>query len=129
MVPEGWKKVEIERKRGATVGKRDVYIYSPNGTYFRSRKKLQEYIETNKLTHHIDKFVLNLNKINTYFCSNEYLFGFSGEGDESRKSRNTLFWGELEWALTEPFRICFTVNTWQGKKWYVTESLGNRSTR
>lgn len=43
LVPEGWKRVEIERKRGATIDKRDVYIYSPNGTYFRSRKNMHGY--------------------------------------------------------------------------------------
>lgn len=41
LVPEGWKRIEVERKRGATVGKIDVYIYSPDGKCFRSKKKFK----------------------------------------------------------------------------------------
>lgn len=62
LVPDGWKRVEVERKKGATIGKIDVYIYSPDGSVFRSKKKIQEYIDEHKIPLHIDEFVFNVNK-------------------------------------------------------------------
>ena len=42
----GWQKVVIQRKRGKTKGKFDVYIISPEGRKFRSRLELQRYLHT-----------------------------------------------------------------------------------
>lgn len=60
LVPDGWKRTEIVRKKGVTAGKIDTYIYSPNGKCFRSRKQLLEYIDVNKLPYHINDFTFNV---------------------------------------------------------------------
>ncbi|KAG8303586.1 regulation of retrograde dense core granule transport [Homalodisca vitripennis] len=62
LVPEGWKRKEIIRKKGISAGKVDVYIYSPKGRIFRSRKDLLKYFEENELQYKIDDFSFKANR-------------------------------------------------------------------
>jgi methyl-CpG-binding domain protein 2 len=44
-LPPGWKRQEIIRKKGVHAGKIDIYITSPRGKSFRSKKSLEMYIK------------------------------------------------------------------------------------
>lgn len=46
---DGWKRVEVTRKNGVYAGKADIYIFSPDGNKFRSKKELINYLTTNNL--------------------------------------------------------------------------------
>jgi len=43
----GWKRERALRKTGGSAGHRDIYVYSPKGKKFRSRKQLVEYLDEN----------------------------------------------------------------------------------
>lgn len=61
-LPKGWKREEVKRKRGVHKGKLDIYITSPRGKIFRSRKELENYIAENKLNLKIEDFNFTLRK-------------------------------------------------------------------
>ncbi|EEB10640.1 conserved hypothetical protein [Pediculus humanus corporis] len=46
---DGWKRVEVTRKNGVYAGKADIYIFSPDGNKFRSKKELVNYLAANNL--------------------------------------------------------------------------------
>lgn len=48
-LPVGWKRCEKARVKGATAVRVDVYISSPNGHIFSSKKKLAEYAKEKKV--------------------------------------------------------------------------------
>ena len=59
-LPPGWKRKVVKRSKGCRY---DVYILSPAGKRFRSRKQLQEYLATsNKIGLTIDQFSFSLTK-------------------------------------------------------------------
>ncbi|XP_069138386.1 methyl-CpG-binding domain protein 3-like isoform X2 [Argopecten irradians] len=43
-LPSGWKREEVVRKSGLSVGKTDVYYYSPDGKKIRSKPMLARYL-------------------------------------------------------------------------------------
>lgn len=55
-LPKRWKRETVERKRGKFAGKVDIYVTSPNGKIFRSKKSLQKYLTDEKLPYNIDDF-------------------------------------------------------------------------
>lgn len=65
-IPSGWKRQEVVRKKGLNAGKVDIYITSPGGKTFRSKKSLEMYIKEKKLPHDIKCFNFTTkNKVNT----------------------------------------------------------------
>lgn len=57
-VPKGWIREEVIRKNGVNKGKIDIYIKSPRGKIFRSKKELVSYIEKNKLSYSLQLMIL-----------------------------------------------------------------------
>ncbi|XP_054272651.1 polycomb protein Scm [Macrosteles quadrilineatus] len=57
-LPNGWRREEIKRKNGTSKGKIDVYIISPSGKSFRSKKELAQYCAENNLSLDIEGFFL-----------------------------------------------------------------------
>lgn len=55
-LPVGWKRYEKTRAKGATAGRVDVYVSSPNGHIFSSKKKLAEYAKERRLNLNLDQF-------------------------------------------------------------------------
>lgn len=55
-LPKGWKREEVIRKKGFSQGKIDVYIKSPKGKIFRSKKELLKYIGEKNLPYNIEDF-------------------------------------------------------------------------
>ena len=55
-LPQGWIRKLKQRKHGKQAGRWDVYIYSPCGVKFASRKKLKGFFEKNNLTHDPEEF-------------------------------------------------------------------------
>ena len=49
VLKDGWKRVEVTRKKGVYAGKADIYIFSPDGNKFRSKKELVNYLASNNL--------------------------------------------------------------------------------
>lgn len=49
LLKDGWKRVEVLRKKGVYAGKADIYIFSPDGIKFRSKKELVNYLASNNL--------------------------------------------------------------------------------
>lgn len=47
-LPVGWKRYEKIRENGATAGRVDVYVSSPNGLIFGSKKKLEHNVNEKK---------------------------------------------------------------------------------
>lgn len=43
-LPVGWKRYEKIRENGATAGRVDVYVSSPNGHIFGSKKKFEHNV-------------------------------------------------------------------------------------
>lgn len=66
-IPKGWKREEIVRKKGIHKGKIDVYITSPSGKLFRSKKELAKYIDEKKLVYKIEDFNFSVKKTNQNF--------------------------------------------------------------
>uniref|UniRef100_A0A1B6LVU4 Ubiquitin-like protease family profile domain-containing protein n=1 Tax=Graphocephala atropunctata TaxID=36148 RepID=A0A1B6LVU4_9HEMI len=62
LVPPGWSRKEVMRKKGLSVGTVDVYISSPTGKLFRSKKELIQYLIKNKLPYKIDDFDFSIVK-------------------------------------------------------------------
>lgn len=62
-VPKGWQRKEVMRKNGIHKGKMDIYIISPKGKIFRSKKELSIYISENKLDFKINDFNFSKKKI------------------------------------------------------------------
>lgn len=56
LLPTGWKRKETVRKTGVNAGKVDIYITSPGGKSFRSKKSLEIYIKDQKLPYDINTF-------------------------------------------------------------------------
>ncbi|XP_046339986.2 uncharacterized protein LOC124121069 [Haliotis rufescens] len=52
----GWKKRVVRRQGGKTVGRTDVYIYSPEGRKFRTKAELAMFISSNQLDVSPDDF-------------------------------------------------------------------------
>ena len=53
-LPPGWKRKVVKRLNNS---RHDVYIYSPTGTRFRSKKQLKDYFDMNtQLNLNIDQF-------------------------------------------------------------------------
>ena len=50
-LPPGWNRRLKQRKHGKQAGRWDVYIYSPCGFKFASRKKLKKFFEKNNLNY------------------------------------------------------------------------------
>lgn len=55
-LPPGWVRKLKCRKHGKQAGRWDVYIYSPCGVKFASKKKLKAFFEKNNLTYDIEEF-------------------------------------------------------------------------
>lgn len=55
-LPKGWKRLEVVRKNGINAGKVDIYVTSPGGKSFRSKKSLHMYLKEQKLPYNIDQF-------------------------------------------------------------------------
>ena len=55
-LPPGWIRKLKCRKHGKQAGRWDVYIYSPCGVKFASKKKLKAFFEKNQLNYDIDEF-------------------------------------------------------------------------
>lgn len=55
-LPQGWVRKLKQRKHGKQAGRWDVYIYSPCGVKFASKKKLAQFIEKNTLPYDPDDF-------------------------------------------------------------------------
>ena len=55
-LPPGWVRKLKCRKHGKQAGRWDVYIYSPCGVKFASKKKLKNFFEKNQLNYDIDEF-------------------------------------------------------------------------
>ena len=59
-LPPGWKRKVVKRLNGSRY---DVYIYSPTGKRFRSKKQLQDYfVKNTQLEFYIDQFSFSLTK-------------------------------------------------------------------
>lgn len=62
-IPEGWSRKAVQRKHGASAGKYDVYIYSPSGQKFRSRREVAVYLEqTCNKSYDLDSFQFTVGK-------------------------------------------------------------------
>ena len=55
-LPHGWVRKLKQRKHGKQAGRWDVYIYSPCGVKFASRKKLRHFFEKNNLQYDPEDF-------------------------------------------------------------------------
>lgn len=55
-LPHGWLRKLKQRKHGKQAGRWDVYIYSPCGVKFASRKKLRNFFEKNNLQYDPEDF-------------------------------------------------------------------------
>ena len=55
-LPSGWVRKLKQRKHGKQAGRWDVYIYSPCGVKFASKKKLKSFCEKNNLAYDVDDF-------------------------------------------------------------------------
>lgn len=55
-LPHGWQRKLKQRKHGKQAGRWDVYIYSPCGVKFASRKKLKHFFEKNNLQYDAEQF-------------------------------------------------------------------------
>lgn len=55
-LPHGWVRKLKQRKHGKQAGRWDVYIYSPCGVKFASRKKLRNFFEKNNLQYDPEDF-------------------------------------------------------------------------
>ena len=55
-LPHGWVRKLKQRKHGKQAGRWDVYIYSPCGVKFASRKKLRHFFEKNSLQYDPEDF-------------------------------------------------------------------------
>ena len=55
-LPHGWQRKLKQRKHGKQAGRWDVYIYSPCGVKFASRKKLKHFFEKNNLGYDAEQF-------------------------------------------------------------------------
>ena len=55
-LPPGWIRRLKQRKHGKQAGRWDVYIYSPCGFKFASRKKLKKFFEKNNLNYDPEDF-------------------------------------------------------------------------
>jgi hypothetical protein len=55
-LPHGWQRKLKQRKHGKQAGRWDVYIYSPCGVKFASRKKLKNFFEKNNLNYDAEQF-------------------------------------------------------------------------
>lgn len=55
-LPPGWVRKLKQRKHGKQAGRWDVYIYSPCGVKFASRKKLKGFFEKNNLNYDPEDF-------------------------------------------------------------------------
>ena len=55
-LPNGWVRRLKQRKHGKQAGRWDVYIYSPCGVKFASRKKLRHFFEKNNLQYDPEDF-------------------------------------------------------------------------
>ena len=55
-LPPGWVRKLKCRKHGKQAGRWDVYIYSPCGVKFASKKKLKAFFEKNNLNYDIEEF-------------------------------------------------------------------------
>jgi len=55
-LPPGWQRKLKQRKHGKQAGRWDVYIYSPCGVKFASRKKLKHFFEKNNLQYDAEQF-------------------------------------------------------------------------
>ena len=55
-LPPGWIRKLKQRKHGKQAGRWDVYIYSPCGVKFASRKKLKGFFEKNNLNYDPEDF-------------------------------------------------------------------------
>lgn len=62
-LPIGWKRKEVVRKNGINKGKIDIYMTSPRGKIFRSKRELARYIDVNKLSLNIENFNFSTKRI------------------------------------------------------------------
>ncbi|XP_033609999.1 uncharacterized protein LOC111871135 isoform X3 [Cryptotermes secundus] len=60
-LPEGWRRSVVQRKKGATAGKFDVYIFSPEGKKFRSKRELKRFLRGTALYLNADDFDFSVN--------------------------------------------------------------------
>lgn len=72
-VPKGWKRDEVIRKRGVNKGKIDIYITSPKGKVFRSKKELSQYIHEKNLNLKIEDFNFSIKKSSMNVNTDSYL--------------------------------------------------------
>ncbi|KAH9499760.1 hypothetical protein Btru_077759 [Bulinus truncatus] len=57
---EGWELKVVKRLSGQSLGKYDIYYYSPTREKFRSRIQLQKYIESKNLQLNLDIFTFSV---------------------------------------------------------------------
>ncbi|KAK6176570.1 hypothetical protein SNE40_014831 [Patella caerulea] len=50
LLPPGWKKKVVQRLGGKSIGKFDVYVYSPEGKKFRSKTEIGVFLEENGIS-------------------------------------------------------------------------------
>ncbi|XP_050413979.1 uncharacterized protein LOC126828330 isoform X2 [Patella vulgata] len=50
LLPPGWKKKVVQRLGGKSIGKFDVYVYSPEGKKFRSKTEIGVFLEENHIS-------------------------------------------------------------------------------
>ncbi|ESO84368.1 hypothetical protein LOTGIDRAFT_236322, partial [Lottia gigantea] len=51
LLPPGWKKRVVQRSGGKTIGRFDIYVYSPDGKKFRSKTEIAAFLDQNNITH------------------------------------------------------------------------------
>ena len=86
-LPSGWVRKLKQRKHGKQAGRWDVYIYSPCGVKFASRKKLISFFEKNNLNYDPEEFDFTpYGRHIDQQAQNRHLSSSSSEGSSSLTS-------------------------------------------